>query len=1556
VSESLPGNNGPLSLSALNRIEQICTRFEDAWLAGQRPRIEDFLGNTAEAERAALLLELLRLEVHYRLRAGDVPTVEQYRQRFPGQDGLIDAVVPASEARTQPQAEETAPDRTTFPQTFGDYELLEEVASGGMGIVFKARQAGANRIVALKMIRPEILKELEEDPEQRRVWLERFRAEAEHAAGLDHPHIVPIYEVGEHQGQPFFSMKLIEGSSLSQRIQAKPQDGSAGPQATARLLVKVARAVHHAHQRGILHRDLKPGNILLDDQGEPHVTDFGLSRRLGSNRGLTQPGAPMGTAMYMAPEQVRAATDLTTAVDVYALGVILYELLTGGPPFRGNLYDVYLQILEKEPEPPHTLNPTIDRDLETVCLKGLEKEPGRRYQSAAALADDLERWLADEPIRARPVSWREHAGRWARRHRKALILSSVSAALACLVLVCSFLAWKGYRESRLGYLMLTTNGQAYDAEVLNAKGQPVLEAFTAPTRQPIALESGMYTLRLSGPGRLSEESQFLVEQGDERHFRVDLDEQLLWAPLAVPNSWEVIELTDHADVVVTEGGIRRIDGKTGKDAWPGGTRSMEAKDQPVLAGVKEFSWPSLFAKFWNTFNVRPHLVRPAPDLDGDGIGDLVWCGPEGTWVLAVSGKDGSVLWWHLGNLELDPHPEVIIWPPGVKKPDEWDDPQGLSRYSAGPAWQPLIVDIDGDGLPDVLCVLQSGDRERRPKIVAVAGRTGKAIWSYNWSTPFYHHDLWVTRPVTLTGCRIGTTGAVVATCLDKVLALELRTGRPLRLAGQADGADQDAWKRIEPDQLPYVQPEIIEGPVPGQPLLVTVDMDHAQQMTVRVRALASGQTLFQRQVVGDTHMRSGPAQQGWPCPVRLRDAGGVGLLVPFNNYGSFNPEFNTYSGGWVGVELLDAVTGDSRWQCRLGRSHGGPAKEGEYELTHFLVGPDLDGDGSRDVFCAFLILGEYVDDITHLRKNDILVAALSGKDGRIFWSRRIPVNAEIPSSPGSLGPLQLWQDGRHDQPVLVVSHSGPSRDKTSRDDNSYFRTRTRSFFLSVADGSLVHVGNDLLELGTADLNGDRLADLYGFQQGDQAQSGQLVVFRGMPAERWRRLGVWQSDIGETFPVGNSSSRYVAHPGLRGDLDGDGEADALVFHPKTYLGVSSPPSLSAFSSLNGRVLWRAANTSSKDQPAGRCVWLSTHSEGVDARPQVYYAYLRAHREMLGNDNSNYRLSEVDFCLAKLDGASGNGWQVKLGDDPFFHLRGSTAGLTARSRQLLRPALGDVNGDGIPDVCLWTAARRPEAHPTLLAVDGRTGAILWQQALNRDRRLLQGTAIGTTGGGKGRNVYTFSSDGIDAWEGRTGAHLWYYRVSRWVRRNSWAAPAYVVGDLDGSGNECICVPALQGKEPVVAVVDESGKLRNTIPFEPYVVRPDPDAPLLDVADIEGDGRRGFEIGIGDLVGDGKKEIVVLTGRASRLRAVRGNGQPVWPRDVTLPGRGDILGVIPARGPQPAWVAVRVNDAVYGFDGRTGSFHWRCGDKESPTAVFPLTTLKTYPMSCSSTRAKT
>ncbi len=327
------------------------------------------------------------------------------------------------------------PDKATGESVlryFGDYELLAEIARGGMGVVYRARQVRANRVVALKLLAAGEWA----SPQ----FIERFRTEAETAATLDHRNIVQIYEVGEVSGQSFFSMRLIEGGSLADRIASNR--GPVSNTAAATLVAKVARAVHYAHQRGVLHRDLKPGNVLLDSREEPILTDFGLAKLVEKESKLTQTLALLGTPAYMSPEQAAGPSrGLTTASDVYGLGAILYELLTGQPPFAGGTtLETVRQVLEKEPRRPSSLNASVDRDLEVVCLKCLDKDPNRRYGSAEAVAEDLERWLRKEPILARPVGTWERAAKWVRRHpqRAALLALTLAAGLAAVILPAIF--------------------------------------------------------------------------------------------------------------------------------------------------------------------------------------------------------------------------------------------------------------------------------------------------------------------------------------------------------------------------------------------------------------------------------------------------------------------------------------------------------------------------------------------------------------------------------------------------------------------------------------------------------------------------------------------------------------------------------------------------------------------------------------------------------------------------------------------------------------------------------------------------------------------------------------------------------------------------------------------------------------------------------------------------------------------------------------------------------------------------------------------------------------
>jgi eukaryotic-like serine/threonine-protein kinase len=340
----------------------------------------------------------------------------------------LDAMLPIWPHEAPP----TTPEESPLPQIPG-YEVEAVLGRGGMGVVFRARHLRLGRLVALKMT----LAGSYAGPDER----ERFRRESEAIAALRHANVVQIYDVGDWAGRPYFTMELIDGGSLAQRLAGEPQPA----REAAALLATIAEAMHAAHQSGIVHRDLKPANILFTPEGTPKVTDFGLARWLEGGAGLTLSGASLGTPSYMAPEQARGRSRAVgPAVDVYALGAILYELLTGRPPFRGETpAETILQLVDQEPVPPTRLNAKVPRDLETVCLKCLQKEPHRRYVSAAALADDL-RWFEEgRPIRARPLGLAARSWRWVRRKPTAAALVATALALGGVAIGGGFwLQWE----------------------------------------------------------------------------------------------------------------------------------------------------------------------------------------------------------------------------------------------------------------------------------------------------------------------------------------------------------------------------------------------------------------------------------------------------------------------------------------------------------------------------------------------------------------------------------------------------------------------------------------------------------------------------------------------------------------------------------------------------------------------------------------------------------------------------------------------------------------------------------------------------------------------------------------------------------------------------------------------------------------------------------------------------------------------------------------------------------------------------------------------------------
>jgi WD40 repeat protein/serine/threonine protein kinase len=445
------------------QLRAACAELERRLSAGETCRTEDLLtAFPALAARAEAALELIYTEFVLREELGQRPSIAELQARFPQLRADLEELFQVHQfARAEEAATlgRSTPARDThagavagldgakdIDRRFGNYELHEEIGRGGMGVVYKARQLGLDRIVALKMI---LAGDHASAPD-----LARFRQEAAAVACLQHPHIVQIHEAGEEGGRPYFAMEYVDGPSLEKQLAGKPLPS----REAAQLVATLAEAMHHAHQAGIVHRDLKPANVLLsriEDRGSkiedrtpaaldprssilcPKITDFGLAKQLQSGTGPTQTGAVVGTPGYMAPEQAAGqARTVGPAADVYALGAILYECLTGRPPFQGaTVLDTLDQVRSQEPVSPRRLQPKVPRDLETICLTCLRKEPQRRYASAEALAADLRHLLAGEPIRARPTSSGERALKWARRRPAVAALAAASALASLLLLV-----------------------------------------------------------------------------------------------------------------------------------------------------------------------------------------------------------------------------------------------------------------------------------------------------------------------------------------------------------------------------------------------------------------------------------------------------------------------------------------------------------------------------------------------------------------------------------------------------------------------------------------------------------------------------------------------------------------------------------------------------------------------------------------------------------------------------------------------------------------------------------------------------------------------------------------------------------------------------------------------------------------------------------------------------------------------------------------------------------------------------------------------------------------
>ncbi|MBI3863704.1 MAG: serine/threonine protein kinase [Planctomycetia bacterium] len=1364
---------------------------------------------------------------------------------------------------------------------FGDYELLEEIARGGMGVVYKARQANLKRIVALKMI---LVGQLANDEE-----IKRFYAEAQAAARLEHAHIVPIFEIGQHEQQHYFTMAFIDGESLAHRVSREVLP----PREAAAIILKVVRAISYAHVEGVVHRDLKPANILMDRAGEPHITDFGLAKRVGTGEvddespaQLTVTGQVLGTPSYMPPEQAAGRTaEIGPLADVYSLGALLYCLLAGRPPFQAaSPVDTLLQVLEKEPVSPRALNAAVPRDLETICLKCLEKEPHRRYDSAKALADDLQRYLDGEAIVARPLGLVEKALRLARKHRKTLIRTAATAATSLLIATGAWFGRHAYYEMQLGRISLKTDGYPLTAEVRNDHGELVVPAFTVPTEQLVPLPAGEYRVQFSAPGEWSQTQLLTVDRGWSPEYTVDLRDRQLWKPIQIgPADFaDVIRLADQDAVIVLERRfgrtmLRRLEGRTTNVVWerPLADQLIELERNFNAANPPELLKPLARATWDANIQLEPPNKRALPpDLNADGTGDLVWVLRDATSVLAVSGADGSLLWRFRSEV-------------------------GNGRRVLG---QPLVTDVDGDARPDLIATFQS---PQRTWIEAIRGSDGTSLWQYDVDRGAANSNgtdhVPTTALVTLDG-----RAHVSVDLGTRMLLVSASTGTPL------EGAFE--WPLLLSEQVHHTDGQFLllhatqwidlnaDGNTDallfhdsrGDAVLTAMDLKSkgvlwTQNVSRRIELTADAAHAH--------HFRKAAQFANWPLVVDLELDGRPEIVMP----GVVDSPRATVANNdsRFGIHVFDGTSGKRRWSRVLYQAGGQTPV-----FRQLLVAPDVSDDGHREL----VVISTGPSQSGEWNRMDLFVDGLSGRDGeRLARWRHDNVGGFMPSVlAGRFDGATWWARSSRGWPDLLVSIA---RSRYGNPDEKR---------LAVVSLEQQRETEKLLDVDVAypaDFDGDGLIDLW--YRRHTVEGDRVQALGGTPRELWRRTG-------GAVPI---------H-----DCDGDGVADLLETRPP---GALIDAWTRIYSGRDGSIVRRIRTQTSFNNQ----VLAGPHGD-LDGRgiPDILARYFqnRFHDTAPRLDKT----MEIPFRAVSTETGD------ILWDTPMFAVPEPIIQQVKAAKSLLfaYDTFGtavDLDGDQRPEVlcCFqlqWGNDDR-SAQYWLALVKGATGSVIWAAPLTEgalkteplDRHAQpRHVANQTDVNGDGRSdlilvvprlddAQTCTAE-IQARSGSDGALLWTYALPTQIGRNDAArfldlVPLPVVGDLDGDGKSEIVLIERQATEndsaapryAVILLAADVGKARVLHTWEGVDAQLPTPVPLLaDLADNDGSSvvlvgqydalRTGLTVigadgavrwhspaavadnvmglsPVADLDGDGRDELIAWNNGA--LRAIDGVQQELW-----------------------------------------------------------------------------
>ena len=927
------------------------------------------------------------------------------------------------------------------PQKLGDFEIVRPIGRGAMGVVYLANQISLKRPVALKVLRYSVTG---------KQATARFEREAELVATLQHPHIVPIYATGKHDNHHFLAMQLIDGPSLSQWSAA--EDADRDPTTLAKWGAEVARALAHAHQRDVIHRDVKPSNLLQDKDQKVWLTDFGLARRFDDLR-MSMTGAMLGTPNYMSPEQASPSRyPIDHRTDIYSLGATLFELLTGRCVFLAETpHAVLAQVLTEEPPMLRELLPDASRDLETILMKCLDKEPHDRYQTADQLADDLEAFAEGRSIKARRPSVIERAIRWKRHNQKAVSWATTAVTVAFILLASSLAAWTVWRDSHQGSLKINSAEGPIIARLIDSKGEPS-PTFTIPAQQKMKLDADAYQLEMWAPGRIGETQNLFVSSGEDVSFKISLPDKGVFPERTISGIPQNLPLETGDDLVlIHQDGISRLDGRTGETIWKAKSEifiePMLAKNEnltelndghtPNLSVVRPVAWD------WSTNTVRTYderripVVTPGfPDINADGEQEVLVACHTRPLLFVLDGATGKLLWHYIAA-------------PTTHKEDSIHQ-----HVSGGGLYVPRdIGDVDGDGTPDFAMQFYSeGNRFVFRWLDAISGKTGKRIWRTDFPKSYFNQGK-LTVP---SACQLmfhGHAESRYAQCyrggqwdfllgnqfgnraLDAVVpwpilpvqksgqtgeACFIVCGSKLISVGLQDGqlAELNQSQPLELGFFPALEPKWIETSLSDKPLLLLceqVSYANGRGTNGKLRfsawSVEEGKQVWSYDAIADSNWTG--QVPSWPL---LSDLTGDGIAEIVIADGANLDDLPIR--GEARVQALDATTGKPIWSD----AQRATIRCLDRQIQHMLTGPDADGDGLKDVYVVSCM--RELDSQTITTYVDIL-CGLTGKPIR-------SVRNQIPSMQTSRGGLNLQQpffqgiapDG---YPILVLARKSMTR-------------------------------------------------------------------------------------------------------------------------------------------------------------------------------------------------------------------------------------------------------------------------------------------------------------------------------------------------------------------------------------------------------------------------------------------------------------------------------------------------------------------------------------------------